>query len=86
MAIAKDLLYPDFTAESDYKNSLIINSTNQDALANYAYFLIDRNRKKKACVLIQNCIKLTLTIHFIKTQVFHNTISIVNNYKYCGFR
>ena len=57
-AIAKDLLYSDFTAESDYKNSLIINSTNQDALANYAYFLIDRNRKKKACVLIQKLYKI----------------------------
>ena len=57
-AIAKDLLYSDFTAESDYQNSLKLTPNKQTTLANYAHFLINRNKKNKACVFVQRLYKI----------------------------
>ena len=77
-AICKSLLYKDFRAESDYKNSLIINSTKQDALANYAYFLINRNKKEKACVLLKKLQNIN------PNYIFSQNISVSKYYfKFC---
>ena len=50
-AIAKSLLYTDFSADSDYRKCLELNPKNQNGLSNYGIFLYNRGYQNKACII-----------------------------------